>query len=219
MQNKISFYWKVRMNDSILTGPFGIRFWNRTYSAIWRLLHPWRPIVKAIIYVLFGGRMGVGMVGRIVVKTPKGRIYGIHEMNTSTLQFEQLTQVQIFNTGLTLKDTSGNTHALSANQTITAVNFTAGIGTTAANFSDYALGSPVAGASGYAAATMNAPSGSSYTITATITNSSGNPISYAEIGVTVTIGGNVFLVSHDVSSAYPVSAGGQLNCTETASFA
>ena len=211
-----NLYWRIRAWD-FTSNPERIAQWNKAYTITWETAHFPVHVAKAFIR-LFRKKGFSRWAGRMVVKTPNGRIYGIRECNTSTLQMLMLTQMNIFGTAESIKDTSGTTHSSLAPALPSAVNFLAGTSTTAAAFTDYVLGAPTSGSSGTATCTINAYSGSSFTVTATITNSSGSSVSYAEIGIAVTVSGYIFLVTHDVGTAYPVSNGGTLNCTETGSY-
>ena len=119
-----------------------------------------------------------------------------------------------------MKDTSGNTHTVSANSATGTVQVVAGSSNTAPTAADYALNTPVAGSSGYVAATCTYATGS-LTITGNITNSSGGNLNYGEIGVVVTVATYIYLLTHDYANqtspytAYLVSNGGTLACTIT----
>jgi hypothetical protein len=54
-----------------------------------------------------------------------------------------------------------------------------------------------------------------FTVTGTITNSSGSTITYSELGLMMTNGANVFLLTHDVFTGVPVSTTGTLAVTYT----
>ena len=137
----------------------------------------------------------------------------------ATKQFAQIIQNNILDTAESVLDTSNTARALSVNSASTAPTIVAGTGTTAAAVTDYALTTPTSGSSGSVAATINAYSGSgtsgSFTVTGTITNTSGNTINYSEVGLEVTIATYTFLITHDVFTAQGVSNNGTLAITYT----
>jgi hypothetical protein len=147
---------------------------------------------------------------------------------THALQTGQWAQIGIVNmldgATQTITDTSNATHSVTANSAVSAPTLVAGSGTTTPAVSDYKLQTQLSGTSGYTTSVTSGgsltESGSSgtYTITGTITNGSGGNLTYAEIGMTVTIGGNVFLILHDLTngaSGYVVSNGGTCAITYT----
>jgi len=152
--------------------------------------------------------------------------YGEHDL--STYQLGQLMLANIFATSpgaSAMKDTSGNTHAVAANTATGTVQIVAGASNTAPTGADYALNTPIAGSSGYVAATVSAYSAGSFTLTGNITNSTGGNQNYGEIGVVVTVATYVYLLTHDYANqtspytAYLVSNGGTLAVTVTISNA
>ena len=138
--------------------------------------------------------------------------------NMTLKQFAQFVQANILNTAETITDTGGTGRSISANTSSATINIVAGTNTTAATFTDNKLGSQSAGSSGSQAATVNAISGQSFTVTATITNSSGLSINYAEVGIQNTAATFVFQLCHDVFTAVTVSNNGTLAVTYTISF-
>lgn len=160
----------------------------------------------------------------LVAKDKDGNITGTYcnEDDLFTKQFAQMTQLNIFNTAETITTTSNVAEALTVNNAATAPTIVAGTGTTAAAVTDYNLQSQSSGTSGSVAATINAYSGSGtsghYTITGTITNSSGGNITYSEVGLEVTVATYVFLLTHDVFTGLVVSNLGTLAVTYTLTF-
>ncbi len=160
----------------------------------------------------------------LVARNAKGKVTGRRCLkdDLATKQFAQFIQANILNTGETIKDTSNSDKSISANSDATVPRIVAGIGTTPADVTDYCLESATAGTSGYAAATINAYSGTgtsgTFTITGTITNSSGVTIAYAEVGVTIVSATFTFLLCHDIFTALNVSDGGTLAVTYTATL-
>lgn len=156
----------------------------------------------------------------LVAKDENGNETGryINDYDLGTKQFAQFVQNNILDTAESVTDTGGTSRSLSANSATSSVNIVAGIGTSAANFTDHALTTPTAGSSGTIAGTVNAISSNTFTVTGTITNTSGSTINYAEVGITVVSATYTFLLTHDVFSALGVSNNGTLAITYTATF-
>lgn len=160
----------------------------------------------------------------IVAKDDKGNITGTCSIKDpiATEQFTQLVPRNILNTVEGVTDTTGTARSIPANTACTIASIVAGIGVTAAAVTDFALTIPVAGSSGNTSATTNPYAGSgtsrNFTVTGTITNSSGSTIQYSELGIQITIATVTFLISHDVFSPLSVSNGGTLAVTYTATF-
>jgi hypothetical protein len=133
-----------------------------------------------------------------------------------TQQYAQLTQLNIFDTAETIRDTSNATHAETANTACTAVTIYAGTGSTTVTVTDFALQTPTENVAG----TVNAYSGSgasgSFTITGTIT--AGAARTYAEVGLQVTCNTHLYLVCHDNIGPFTVSSGGTLAVTYTMTY-
>jgi hypothetical protein len=156
-------------------------------------------------------------------------IISAHRIDEDDLQTAQWAQLGITNLlaggSQTVKDTSGNTHSVANNSSVSALTIVVGTGTTAAAVSDNALGTSSSGWTGGTSITVGAPTESgtsgSYTLTATLTNGNASAVNAGEIGVTVTVGSNVYLILHDApinSSSpyyYPVSPNGTLQVTYT----
>ena len=166
-----------------------------------------------------GGNVGMKIRVKVVARDANGKITGVRYHDMSTIGLAQFIQAQIWGyvTG-TIKDTGGTGRTVTAYSTVSAQQIVAGTGTTAATFADNVLQAQSASTSGYVSATMNAISGSTFTITGTITNGSGSTINYAEIGLYVTMNTWIFMLAHDVFTALPVSATGTLGVTYTATF-
>ena len=148
----------------------------------------------------------------------------VNEHDLQTGQFAQMGMALFFASTQTIRDTSNATHSVAAGATASAPTIVAGIGTTAAAVSDYKLQTPTTdtpAGTGAIAATISAATESgtsgSYTITGSLTNGSAALITYAEIGVQVTIATYIYLLTHDVTTTpfWPVSVGGTLACTIT----
>jgi hypothetical protein len=123
-----------------------------------------------------------------------------------TTNFTGLTICNIFDTatassGVEMKDTSGSTHtAVGPNAATSAINLALGDGVSAVAPADYAIQTSYAWgtvAASVGTAITVAGSTSYYTITGTFTNSSGSNQTAGNVGLEVTCGGNVYLVSHD----------------------
>lgn len=167
---------------------------------------------------------GVKLKLHLEAKDEQGNITGVYDNpnDLATNQFAGFINTNLLDTGETIKDTAGTGNAISANSAATSPTIVAGTGTTAAAVTDYALQTPVSGSSGSVGATVGAPSGSgtsgTITITGTITNSSGSNITYSEVGIEITVGGNTYLISHDVFTGLTVSNGGTLAVTYTLTY-
>ena len=146
-------------------------------------------------------------------------IYEFEQQDLGTKQFAQLCQLNILDTAETITDTSNTGRALTVNNAAIVPTIIAGTGTTTPTVLDYNLTTPTAGASGTVAATINAYSGSgasgNFTVTGTITNSSGSSITYAEVGITVTVATYVFLITHDTFTGVAIPNTGLLGITYT----
>ncbi len=153
----------------------------------------------------------------------KGGFVGITDKwdDISVTALAGLILNNILNTAQSVKDTTNTARALSANSAASALTIIAGSGTTTPAFTDYSLTTAISGSSGTVSGTANAISGTSFTVTGTLTNSSGGDLTYAEIGITVTVATYVFLLTHDLtngSTGYVISNGGTGATTITFSF-
>lgn len=167
---------------------------------------------------------------RYAPRDPKNRhctgpvLKGVREgpANLCTQAFALFTQNNMLATAESIKDTGNTSRSLSANSACSAPTIVAGTGTTAAAVTDVSLQTQQGGSSGSQAATINAYSGAgtsgSYTVTATITNTSGGTVAYAEVGLTIVSATFTFLIAHDVFSALSVSNNGTLAVTYTFTF-
>jgi hypothetical protein len=147
----------------------------------------------------------------------------VDEYDLSTKQLAQFIQAEILATAETITDTSNTTRAVAAAAAVSAPLIVAGTLTTAATNTDYKMGAQTATSSGSIAAVINAwgtasSTSGSFTVTGTITNTTGSTVNYAEVGIAVTCGGNSFLLSHDVFTALGVSNAGTLAVTYTLTF-
>lgn len=140
----------------------------------------------------------------------------------ATQAFAQFSQANLLATAESILDTGNTSRSISANTSTGTVRIVAGTGSTAAAVTDYALQTPTSGASGYVAATINAYSGSgtsgAFTVTGTITNTSGSTITYSEVGVTIVASTYTFLLTHDVFTGLAVSNNGTLATTYTLTY-
>lgn len=164
---------------------------------------------------------------KMVAYDELGRITGVYEnpYDLGTKAFAQLIQNNILDTAESITDTTNTSRSLTVNSAATVPMIVAGTGTTAAAFTDYALSSIASGgtyggsnSSGNQAATVNAISSNTFTVTATITNTSGSTIAYSEVGMAVTVATYTFLIAHDVFTALNVSNNGTLAVTYTLTF-
>jgi hypothetical protein len=130
----------------------------------------------------------------------------------------QFIQALILASNQSVTDTSNNPQTVSNGTATSTLQVVAGTDSTAASFTQYHLLAQSAGSSGYVAATVNAISGSSFTVTGTITNGSGSTINYAEVGIYVTNAAHIFCLARDAFTALPVSDQGTLAVTYTFSF-
>jgi hypothetical protein len=140
-----------------------------------------------------------------------------------TVAFAKFIQTNLLATAETITDTANTTHAISANTAATAPLIVAGTTTTAAASNDYKLGGQSSGGSGSVAATVNAwtttsSTSGNFTVTGTITNTSGGTIAYGEVGIQITASSVAFILAHDAFAALNVSNNGTLAVTYTITF-
>jgi hypothetical protein len=160
--------------------------------------------------------------------TPKIVAHMKKRGDLSTIAMASLVQLNILATlPAALNDTSGTSRTLTpVNSAVTAPYIWAGTGATAPAVTDYQMQTTVNDSSHKVAATVNAisdwsGSSGSFTVTGTISNTSGGDITYKEIGIIVTCLTWNFLISHDTinaGSGYLVSNGGSLAVTETFTY-
>lgn len=171
------------------------------------------------------GRIQIGLM--VEARDSAGKLTGVYKnaLDLGTKALAQLIQNNIFDTAETVTDTSNTGRALTVNSACTVPMVVAGTGTTAAAFADYALTTIATGgtyggsnSSGNQAATINAISSNTFTVTATITNTSGSTITYAEVGMACTSATFTFLLAHDVFTGLAVSNNGTLAVTYTLTF-
>ena len=137
------------------------------------------------------------------------------------LQFAQIVQLNILDTAVSIKDTSGSSHSETANTSSSTIDIHAGTGATAAAYNDHALQTEtetVLGTSGTVTVGSATGSGttSSFTVSGTVT--AGASRAYSDVGLSVTINSHVYLLCHDVFTALSVSNGGTLAITYTLSL-
>lgn len=165
----------------------------------------------------------------IVARNADGSLVGeqdFPDISVQALAFFLLSN--IFDTATTVPDVTNTNRSISANTAATAPYIVAGTTGTAPAFTNYALGDGTTNTNyhsngNYAeAATVTATlSSNTCTIAATITNASGSNITYKEVGMAITAGGNYFLVTHDQvnsGTGYVVSNSGTLSITYTGTF-
>lgn len=149
---------------------------------------------------------------------PDGTLVG-HECkddDLATKQFAQVVMALVFASTQTIADTSASTHSVANNTATSAVTVLAGTTGTAATVLDTALGAQTETGT----TTVNAYSGSgssgTFTITSTVTATADR--AYQEVGLRITIGGNLYLLCHDTFSTVNVSNTGTLAVTYTITF-
>lgn len=140
--------------------------------------------------------------------------------NLATKQWAQFNQVLILASSQTIADTGAVGRAITNGTATGTLNLVAGTGSAAATDTDTNLQAQSTGTNGSQAGTVTAyvsgGTSGTFTITATITNTSGAAIAYRECGVEITVGGNVFLLAHDIfAAALNVSNNGTLALTYT----
>jgi hypothetical protein len=164
-------------------------------------------------------RVKLEVVGRDADGTETGRYCNDNDLITQ--QWAQWVGNNIFGVAQTIKDETATGRSETAWATLSALTIQAGTSVTAASVTDTALGTITPGVSGTCAGTLSAISESSgtsgsFTITGTITNSSGSTVNYSELGITLNdASAHVFLLTHDVFTAVPVSTTGTLAITYT----
>jgi hypothetical protein len=166
---------------------------------------------------LFSRRKAFGGIRgdlRVEARDKGGKLIGVHCKNDLTTKaFAQLIQLGILATAETIRDTSGTSHSETTGATTgSSPTIAAGTSGTSAAFSDYALGTPTE----TVAATVNALSGNAFTVTGTIT--AGSTRAYQEVGITVSVNGHTYLITHDTFSTLNVSSGGTLSVNYTFTF-
>lgn len=149
-------------------------------------------------------------------------IVGIHHdpFDLFCKAFAQMTQLNIISIGSsqTVKDTTNNNRTVTVNAACTLPRVLGGTGSTAAAFADYTMQTFTDNSSYRQAATINAISSNTYTVTGTITNTSGSSIAYNEVGIDITNSTWLFLMCHDAplsGGPYTVSNNGTLAVTYT----
>jgi hypothetical protein len=144
----------------------------------------------------------------------------------ATQQMAQIFQALFLNTAQSssVKDTGGTSRSVAAQAAASAPTVVAGSGGTTAAVTDYKLGFQVSGNQGSQPATPGSISGwsgstGSFTITANMAAPSSGTIVYTEVGITITIGGYVFLIArYYYSSGWSVGTTNYLAITYTAYF-
>jgi hypothetical protein len=175
---------------------------------------------------LKGGLGGVKVlvIGRDADGTETGRYQS--DADLITQQWVQFLYTNFFYTtaGLNVVTITGATvtgTTFGVFGTLSALTIAAGIGTNAAQVNDNKLQTISGTLAGTCPGTISAWAGQSgvtgsFTITGTITNTSGSTINYSEIGLMANDkSANTYLLTHDVFTAVPVSYTGTLTITYT----
>lgn len=168
-----------------------------------------------------GGKAQVKL--ELVARDGNGNITGTYcnQEDLITQQWALWVGNNIFGVAQSIKDTTGTSRSETAWATLSALSILAGIGTTAASVTDTALQTATAGSSGSCVGTLGTISegsgtSGSFTVIGTITNSSGSTVNYTELGIVLSdANAHVFLFTHDVFTAVPVSNTGTLAITYT----
>lgn len=115
------------------------------------------------------------------------------------VQLVQLLCANLFGAAQSaVKDITGTNRSVAANSAVTAIQIVAGTGGAAAVVTDYKLGAIVPGGQGTQNATVNTVDTTTGAVTLTANMlAPASTITYKEIGVYVTIGGNTFQVARD----------------------
>lgn len=172
-----------------------------------------------------GSRMRICV--HAVARDANGCITGVYDnpFDLGTVALANLMQTNIFDTAESITDVTDTARSIAVNSASTVLYINAGTGTTAAAFTDYKLtttsssyGSTSPNTSYQEAGTVNAISSNTFTVTGTITNTSGATITYSEVGMSVTVSTYQFLISHDVFTGLSVSNNGTLAVTYTLTF-
>lgn len=172
-----------------------------------------------------GGRVHVKL--ELLLRDAKGKVCGggILEYDLTVLQSAQFfvsNQLGVAS-GLSFKDTSGTSHAQTAQVLSGTPQIEFGTGSTSATWSDFAI-QTAAGGTNPVTGTVSAitPGGTSgtFTVTGTWTNSTGSSVTISELAlyVTTTAGmasNSTFALTHDVFSGQAVPNGGQASATLT----
>jgi hypothetical protein len=202
--------------DRIISSPQAIQAWNSAYERGWNLTH---HVLYQLIRRLHGHRqVGVKLNCRVVARSPNGVIFGIRETDMGLKQLAQLIQLNLLDTAVTVTDEGNTGRALTVNNAATLPRILAGTGATAAAFTDYKMQTWTDDANHRIGATINAVGSGTFTMTGVITNGSGGDIAYSEVGIDITIATYLFLLAHDVGTAYTVSPTGTLTVTYTWTF-
>lgn len=211
-----SFGIRDKSLDRIITNPQAMRAWNYAYEHGWNLSHhaPYNLMRRLRKH----RQIGVKLNCRVVARSPNGIIFGIRETDMALKQLAQLIQLNILDTAVTITDEGNTGRALSVNNAATLPRILAGIGLTAAAWTDYKMQTFTDDANHRVAATIGAVGSGTFTISGVITNGSGGDIAYSEVGIDITVATYLFLLAHDVGSAYTVSNGGTLTVNYTATF-
>lgn len=173
------------------------------------------------------GFAGVRVRLNVTVRDRQGRITGGHtcEHDMTLLQSAQFfvsNQLGVAS-GLSFKDTSGSSHAQTAQVLAGTPQIEFGTNSTAANWSDFAIGT-AAGGTNPVTATVSAITPAStqgtFTVTGMWTNSTGVTVTITELAlyVTTTAGmasNSTFALTHDVFTGQAVSNGGTAAATLT----
>jgi creatinine amidohydrolase/Fe(II)-dependent formamide hydrolase-like protein len=138
----------------------------------------------------------------------------------TTKQLAQLIMANILDTApgsSAMTDTSGSTHTVTVNSAATLPLIAAGTSGTTATVADHALGTQTETVTAVTSTTFTG-SGSSGTVMVTGTITAGSARAYQEVGIEVTVGSNIYLLTHDTFTTLNVSSGGTLAVTYMFTF-
>ncbi len=170
---------------------------------------------------LIGGQSGVHLL--VIARDADGNETGRYQdaADLMTQQWAQFAYTQVFGTSGSIITITGATVSVPVWSTLTALTICAGTGTNAAQVSDTKMQTLSGTLAGTCPGTLSAfpptQSGTSgsFTVTGTITNTSGSSITYSEIGLQMTLGANSYLLTHDVFTGVVVSYTGTLSISYT----
>ena len=131
-------------------------------------------------------------------------------------QLAQLIMANILDTApgsTAMLDITDTGRTVTVNSASTLPLIAAGTSGTAANFADYKLGTQTE-----TVTAVTSPTFSSNTFSVTGTITAGSARAYQEVGMECTVGGNIFLLTHDTFATLNVSSGGTLGVTYTFTF-
>lgn len=143
---------------------------------------------------------------------PKKCVGVVEKGDICLKQLLQVLQLNILATNNTIKDTSGSTHAETANTASGTIKVAAGTGVTSPAWDDFKLVGP---ADTPGTATIGAISGSGTTSTFSITGSvtASSSRAYTEVGLQVVINSHTYMLLRDTFTTLNVASSGNINIT------